>query len=205
MARRWVLGVAAAIAVVCVAGVGFSAFTAQATVYGSAYAATVGLEFTQYGIYDCFYLGHSEPAPGKVVFSDLSAGGTQVTLTVSNLTPDDVCETEVTLENTGDQPLNVSITLNTPGENGVCGPYGINCFDIATTSGIQAAGEIYFGASPTDGVPTSYSHNFTTLQPGHTYEDLYALDIPWGSTDATPASASFTLVYSASIGFNEDF
>lgn len=203
MTKRWVVGLAAAIAVVCMAGVGFSAFTAQATVYGNASAAAVGLQITGTGSYGCFYFGHAEAAPGSLEFSGLTAGNTQVTLTVANLTPDDICNGYLTLENTGNQPLNVSITLNTPGSNGVCGPYGFNCFDVYTYSGIQASGDFYFVGSPTADTPTAYSQNFTLLNPGQSYTDYYGVDIPWGSTDATPSSATFTLVYSASVGFNE--
>ena len=36
MGQRWLVGLVAAIAVVCMAGVWFPAFTAQAAVYGSA-------------------------------------------------------------------------------------------------------------------------------------------------------------------------
>jgi hypothetical protein len=203
MAKRWLVGLAAAIAVVCMAGVGFSAFTAQATVYGNASAATVGLQITETGTFGCFYFGHDVAAPGNIAFSGLSDGGTQITLTVSNLTPDDICEAGLVLENVGSQPLNVSIALNTPGANGVCGPYGFNCYDVYTYSGIQASGDFFFYGSPTEPTPTSYSANFTELNPGQSYTDYYGIDIPWGSTDATPASATFTLVYSASVGFNE--
>ncbi|MGP8077871.1 MAG: hypothetical protein ACLQD8_08695 [Thermoplasmata archaeon] len=203
MTKRWLVGLVAAIAVVCMAGVGFSAFTAQATVYGNASAASVGLQIVQNYSFGCYYFGHAEAAPGSLSFTDLNEAQTAVSLNVANLTPDQICEATLTIENTGSQPLNVSIALNTPGSNGVCGPYGFNCFDVFTYSGIQASGDFWFDGSPTAPAPTAYSANFTYLNPGQSYQDFYGVDIPWGSNDTTPSSATFTLVYSASVGFNE--
>jgi hypothetical protein len=201
MAKRWLIGMAAALAVVCMAGVGFSAFTATATVNGNASSASIGLEIQSEGTYGCFYFGHNVTAPGNISYSGLNAAQTEVTLNVANLTPDDICEAYLVLENSGSLPLNVSITLNTPGIDNLCAPYGSNCYDVFTYSGIQASGAFFYYGSPTEPAPTSFSANFTMLNPGQTYTDFYGVDIPAGSGDSTPTSTTFSLVYSASVGF----
>jgi hypothetical protein len=202
MAKRWLVGLVAAIAVVCMAGVGFSAFTAQATVYGNASAAQIGLAIESTASEGCFYFNQSVPAPGSLSFSGLNAAMTSVSMNVANLTPDQLCLASLTLENVGTQPLNVTITLNTPGVDGICTAFAYNCFDVLTLSGIDASGWFYFSSSPTGDTPTSVSSNFTELNPGQSFVDTYAVDIPAGSGDSTPSTGSFTLVYSATVGFN---
>ncbi|MGP8077852.1 MAG: hypothetical protein ACLQD8_00225 [Thermoplasmata archaeon] len=197
MTKRWLVGLVAAIAVVCMAGVGFSAFTAQATVYGNASAASVGLQIVENESFGCFYYGHLESAPGSISFAGLSDGNTAVTLNVANLTPDQVCTATLTIENTGSQPLNVSIALNTPGSNGICLTTEADCFGVTTVSGITVGG-FYF----TNPSATAFVQNFTYLNPGQTYTDTYAVSIEWGSDNSTPSAGTFTLVYSATVGFN---
>jgi len=201
MAKRWLVGLVAAIAVVSLAGVGFSAFTATATVNGTASAATMGLEIVQNSTSGCYYNLNTPGAPGNISLVGETEARTTISLVVSNLTPGINCRAYVQLENTGSVPVNVSVQLDTPGAAGVCTAYAINCFDVDTLSGIQAAGWQWWTGSPTGGT-SSYSYsNFSTLTPGGTVWDYIGVDIPYGSTDATPGSAAFSLVYTAAPEF----
>ncbi len=201
MARNWVVGIGAALALIVVAGTGFAAFTATATVNGQASAGTVGLAITSTFILGCdAFDGAPVPGPGNITFSDLNEQQTSVTLTVSNLTPSAYCDAYLTLENTGSVPENLSVVLDTPGSNGVCAPSAINCFAVFTLSGIDQ-GRFWFSDSPYTDTPTSAVSNLVTLAPGGTYTDAIGVAIPTGSTDATPSSAVFTLAYTASAGY----
>ncbi|HTP56013.1 MAG TPA: hypothetical protein VML53_05030 [Thermoplasmata archaeon] len=204
MAKRWLVGLVAAVAVVGLAGVGFSAFTATATVNGYATAGSVSLQITETGGYACFYLpdtpyGYAS-APGNVSFSPIRDGGTEVSLNVSNLTPGVICSGLILLTNAGSVPLNVSVSLYTAGFNGVCGAYDYDCYDAITYSGIQASGHYWFGGSPTAGGPSDLSANFVTLAPGGSFVDDIGILIETGSTSA-PGAAAFSLVYTGSAGF----
>ena len=201
MAHKWVVGIGAALALVIVAGTGFAAFTATATVNGKASAGSVDLAIVETYVGGCnaFY-GAQAPGPGNVTFTDLNEQETSVTLTVSNLTPSAFCVAAVTLENTGSVPVNLSVTLNTPGINGVCSNYGLNCYSVFTNSGIDQ-GIVWFADSPTGNTPTSSVSNIVTLSPGGTYTDDIGVEIPTGSTDATPSTATFSLVYTGTAGY----
>ena len=193
-----------AIAVLAVAGAGFAAFTATATINGKATAGSVDLAIIQTSVGGCnsFYFAQY-PGPGNVTFSNLNAQKTAVTLTISNLTPSAYCGAFVKLENTGSVPANLSLALNTAGTNGVCptnNDAAINCYSITTLSGIDE-GQTYWYGSPYGDTPTTSISNIVTLAPGGTYTDLIGAEIPTGSTDATPASTTFTLVYTASAGY----
>ncbi len=200
MAKRWLIGLVAAIAVVSMAGVGFSAFTAQATVYGNATAATLDLKIVNEGLFspECqYWLPGLPTAPASMKFVGLDPSETQITWDVANLTPNVLCNAWLVIENAGSIPVNLSVALNTPGSNGICTAWENNCYDINTISGIQANGWIYWLGSPTGGT-SSYSYaNVVTLDPGATYEDLLTVDIPPASDDSTPSSATFSLVYTA--------
>lgn len=203
MAKRWLVGLVAAIAVVCMAGVGFSAFTASAVVYGNASAASVGLDIQATEAVGCFYYGHDVAAPGNVSFSNENEQQTAITLNVANMTPDDVCQAYLEIQNVGTQPLNVSITLYTAGSGGICGSaFQTDCYDVFTLSGIESSGWFYYTGSPTAPGPADVSVNFTDLAPGASYFDAIGIDIPPGSDDGTPSAASFALVYSATVGFD---
>jgi len=204
MAKRWLVGLVAAVAVVGLAGVGFSAFTATATVNGYASAGSVSLQITETGTFSCFYLPDTPypyaPAPGNIAFSPIRDGGTEVSFNVSNLTPGVICNGGVLLVNEGSVPLNVSVSLFSAGFNGVCGAYQYNCYDVITYSGIQAGGHYWYSGSPTAGGPSDVSANFVTLAPGASVVDDLGVLIETGSTSA-PSSASFSLVYTGSAGF----
>ncbi len=201
MAHKWVLGIGAALALIIVAGTGFAAFTATATVNGKASAGTVDLAITSTQDLGCYaFFGAQTPGPGNISFSDLNEQRTSISLSVSNLTPSAFCEANVTLENTGSVPVNLSVALSTAGSNGVCAPEVYNCFEVFTLSGITE-GVIWFTNSPIGGTPTTSVANVVTLLPGGTFTDQVGVGIPPTSSDATPSSAAFTLTYTASAGF----
>jgi len=204
MAMKWVFGVIGAFAVLAMTGIGFSAFTASATVHGTASAATMGLEITETSAYHCTYLPGTplayQLAPGNVSFSPVSAGGTVVSFNASNMTPGVYCQGDLKLTNTGSVPVNVSVVLSTAGDNGICGAYGTNCYDVISTSGIEASGEWHFDGSPTAPGPADVSSNFTRLNPGGSTVDAIAVLISTGFTSVDP-TAYFTLTYTASAGY----
>ncbi|HTW55637.1 MAG TPA: hypothetical protein VMG36_04220 [Thermoplasmata archaeon] len=205
MAQKWIIGVIGAFAVLALAGVGFSAFTAQATVNGSAAAATVNLQIVgpDSTAISCLYLPTTPypyaPAPGNVSLVTGEGFSSTATFSVSNLTPGVYCGAYVTLENTGSVPENVSVALSTQGANGICAVDQINCFDVATQSGIEASGLWSIIGSPTAPGPATVSNNFVTLGVGGTYSDFIVVLITTGSTSA-PSHGTFTLTYTASAG-----
>jgi hypothetical protein len=203
MVRKWVLGVGLAVAVVAVAGTGFAAFTANVTVNGQATAGSMGLAIVNTAVAGCssFY-GAQYPGPGNVTFSNLNEQRTAVTLTISNLTPSAYCGAWVELENTGSVPVTLGLVMNTAGENGVCPTVSTatNCYSITTLSGIDE-GQTYWDGSPYGLTPTTSISDITTLNPGGTYTDLIGAEIPSGSTNATPGTVTFTLVYTGSAGY----
>jgi hypothetical protein len=198
MTRKWILGVGAALALVIVVGTGFAAFTATATVNGKATAGSVQLAIVNANYVSCGgFSGVSFPGPGNFTFFGENEARTSISLSVSNLTPDAWCQGYVELENVGSVPVNLSVTLNTPGSNGVCGIDLGNCTAVTTSSGINEGWQLWYGG-PTGLTTVS---NFATLAPGALYVDYVAVGIAGGSTDVTPATATFSLVYTASAGF----
>jgi hypothetical protein len=200
MSKRWLVGLAAAIAVVSMAGAGFSAFTAQATVNGTASAATIGLEIQSNYTYSCYYFYNVPGAPGTMAFSGLNAAKTEVSLSVSNLVPGDYCVVSVTIQNVGSLPINVSVALSTAGFNGMCSAYQLDCYGVFTTSGIGSDGHIWWIGQPNYGVVTDSNANFVSLTPGGTYFDFIGIDLPAGSDDSSAATGTFSIAYTASEG-----
>jgi hypothetical protein len=202
MVKKWLIGLGAALAIVCMAGVGFSAFTAQAVVNGSGSAATTGLEITNPFTIGCGSLyGATAPGSNNFVFYDLSAGSTSISVKATNLTPGVYCEGALELLNTGTVAVQVSVALSTPGLNGICTSYARNCYDVETLSGIEASGWQWYTYSPSAGTSCYAYSDFTTLAPGESYQDYLAVNIPAESTNpATPASGTFTVTYTASTG-----
>jgi hypothetical protein len=215
MVQKWVMGVAGVIALLAVSGVGFAAFSATATVNGNVYAGTVGLQIVDTwatnGGSVGYYVGCVDnftgtvpyvPVPDNVSFGPVTNGGTQVQLTATNMTPSEDCEVAIELQNTGSVPEVVSVAVQTPGANGLCTPGALNCYDVATMSGISAQGWLVWACGPPCGSPHSVTSvtAFTTLNPGGTYIDVIEVDIPPGSGDLTPASGSFALQYTATAG-----
>jgi len=200
MAQRWILGVVASIAVLALAGVGFAAFTATATVNGSASAASMGLEIVYNQGQGCGSLYGATPAgPGNFTFYGLAEGATSISAKVTNLTPGVYCQGQIGLENVGSVPVTVSVVVNTPGANGICTSYSFNCDDVETSSGIEVTGWQWYIISPTAGTSAYASPNFATLNPGQVFYDYLAVNIPATSTSA-PGTGTFTLVYTASAG-----
>jgi hypothetical protein len=200
MAQRWLIGVIAAFAVIGLAGVGFSAFTATATVNGSASAATMSLKIVENGTFACDYYYNVPGAPGNISFSGENAGQTVIGLTVANMTPGVYCVGAIVLENAGSVPVNVSVAFSTAGANGMCSAYQLNCYGVFTTSGLGTDGSIWWVGQPNDGIVTDSYANFVTLSPGGTYLDLIGIDMPAGSTSAPGGGGAFSIVYTASAG-----
>ncbi len=201
MSKRWVLGIGVALAVVALAGTGFAAFTATATVNGRASAGSVELAIVSTSVGTCQgFSGATAPGVGNYTFSGLNEQRTAVTVTVTNLTPSTLCYGYVELENTGSVPVNLSAVLQTPGVSGLCAPSAYNCYDVATASGLEASGYYFWSGTGQRG-PTSSVTNIVTIAPGATYTDVIGVGIPGTSTNATPSSATFSIVYTASAGY----
>lgn len=185
MAKKWVLGLAAAMTIVAVAGVGFSAFTATAYVNGTATAATVGLTVAPDANFpmSCSWMDTGAPdANASITITEVSS--TQVNIVASGLVPGVACNGVIWVNNTGSVALNLTNTL-TPGA-GICAPSASdNCIDV---TGVYTIDPLY-------GV---YSYNNPILTPG-SYQDPYTVYIPDGFTMA-PASASFTFTYVGTAG-----
>ncbi|MFY9716979.1 MAG: hypothetical protein WAK40_03475 [Thermoplasmata archaeon] len=197
MAKKWMVGLVAAVAVVCLTGVGFSAFTAQAQVNGYASGASMGLEIVQNFTTGCYSNLNTPGAPGNYSFGAENAAKTSISLVASNLTPGINCRAYIELENTGSVPVNVSVALDTPGVDGICTAWSNDCFDVYTASGIQASGWIYWSGSPTAGTSSYAYSNWATLAPGGMVWDVILVDIPFGSDNGTPHAGAFSLVYTA--------
>jgi len=181
MTKKWVVGVLGVLAVAALVGVGYSAFTATATVNGTATAGIAAIEVTSTGAGYCQY-PTGAPAPGSFVFAE-NAKDTVLSVTVSNLVPGSICVTSVTVQNVGTVPVALSAQLNATG--GICSGPALNCYDVATTSGLSSAAGIF-------SVPA-----FANL--GGPYLDSISVSIPAGSTSA-PASGSFAVFYIGSAG-----
>lgn len=199
MAKQWLIGVVAAFAVLGMAGMGFAAFTATATVNGSASAATMGVAFTENATFACDYYYNHPGAPGNIAFSHENPAGNMITLTVANMTPGVYCVSGVVITNTGSVPVNMSVAFFTAGTNGMCSAYQNDCFGVFTTSGLGTDGSIWWIGQPNYGIVTDSYSNFATLAPGGTFTDYIGVDLPAGSTSA-PSVGTFQIVYTASAG-----
>lgn len=181
MTNRWVVGMLAVLAVAGLVGVGYSAFTATATVNGTATAGNVQLQITSTYTASCNYASGA-PAPGIVGVSS-NAKYTVLTLTVSNLVPGGVCTTGAIITNVGSVPLVLSDQLNAT--SGICVGAALNCYDVSDTAGLTSTAPIY------------NVNSITTL--GGPYTDMISIWIPAGSTSA-PASGIFSIYYIGSAG-----
>lgn len=199
MGKNWVMGMVGAIAVLAVTGIGFAAFTATATVNGTASAGSVDLQITSVLASGCQGFNGATAGNATIAFSSIGGGGTSVSVTATNLTPAVACFGDLTLKNTGSVPLNLSVSLNTPGSNGVCVGGAIDCYDVDTYSGIEDSGWIAW-CGPCSFAPLYSVTGFTTLNPGQSYSDAFLVSIPYHSDDGTPASGTFSLVYTGTAG-----
>ena len=198
MGRKWWLGVAAAFAVVCVAGVGFSAFTAVDTVSGSVSAGSVGLQIVAYLGHGCHYISNGAPGPGSAGFSGINAAQTTINFAVNGINLGEDCDGAIQLENSGTAPVNLTSGILFVGLNGICYAFESNCFDVATASGISASGLTCLNGSPTPcGTPAEISNNFATLNPGQSYTDDIVIDFAPGSNASAPTTGSFEIIYEA--------
>jgi hypothetical protein len=185
MARRWVLGIVGAFAVLAVAGVGFAAFTASATVTGEASQGTVSLKITDFAFFGCHYVTGA-PAPGTFDSASENAVDTVLSLKVGNLTPAAYCSVKVFIMNTGTVPINITAFLNET--SGICPPGGLNCYDVYDSFGLSAFGGV---TSASLGAP---------IAPGVVINDLVSVGIPAGSVSAPPVGI-FSVYYLGTAGF----
>ncbi|HTP55322.1 MAG TPA: hypothetical protein VML53_01470 [Thermoplasmata archaeon] len=205
MVKRWAIVACATLAVVAMTGVGFSAFTSSVTVNGYALSAYTDLQIVNYGVAGCgaFY-GATAPGPGNISFFGEDEAANEISLVAYNLVPASYCYANITIENTGSEPLNASVVLNTPGANGICTANGTDCYDVFTATGIMTQGWVCFSVAPnclTNHTATYAEYGFVTLQPGQTFTDLIGMDIPPLSDNNTPSIGYFSLVYTGSAGY----
>jgi hypothetical protein len=184
MLQRWVVGLLGVFAVAALVGVGYSAFTASATVNGTATAGTVSIEVRSSLSGSCTYASGA-PAPGAFTFSE-NAADTVLSIGVSSLVPGGVCTTQATVTNTGSVPVLLNDQLNE--SSGICasGPT-LNCYDVSDTAGLRSVS------------PVLNVNSIVTLAPGGSYTDTIAVYIPAGSTSA-PASGNFAVYFMGSAG-----
>ena len=185
--KRWVIGVAAAFAVLAMAGVGFSAFTATATVNGTAYAGSAELTVVQSHFLAtlCEWYNFSFYTGGSITVTPVSSN--VLSFSVTNLVPGVRCFIGVNVTNVGSVPLSVTGAL-VPGA-GICSTGATNgCFDAGTW--------LY----PIDAITGVTSWLITpSLSPGAIFYDFVVVGIPPGFTSA-PTSASFSIVYTGTAG-----
>ena len=129
MTRKWVLGLATAITLVAVGGMGFAAFTSTATINATATTGSINLAWTP--------VGTPNVGAGTLILTNTSyttctssVTSSLVTITAGNLAPGDSCTISTTygllLSNTGSIPATVAWTfgsdyfLNTT--SAACGP-----------------------------------------------------------------------------------
>jgi hypothetical protein len=197
MAKRSVTGLIALIAVVSLTGVGFAAFTSVDTVNGTATAGSANLEILSYASYGCGFF-HGGAGPGTVTFSDLNAAQTAIDLAIGGLILGEFCQAVLGVENVGTGPVNLTAGVLFVGLNGICTAGEVNCFDVATLSGIAASGLTCVAGSPTPcGTAAQVSIDFASLLPGQTYTDHIAISFPPGSDASAPSTGTFELVYEA--------
>ncbi|HTP54786.1 MAG TPA: hypothetical protein VML94_07520 [Thermoplasmata archaeon] len=181
MTNRWVVGLLGVLAIAALVGVGYSAFTATATVNGTASAGTAAIVVTSNGAGACFYPSGA-PAPGSFSFSE-NAKDTVLSISVSNMVPGGVCSTVATVSNVGTVPVSLSNQLNST--SGICVGAALNCYDVSDTAGLSSVAGV------------SSEHAFATL--GAPYSDTISIWIPAGSVSAPP-SGVFSIYYIGSAG-----
>lgn len=198
MAKRWWIGVASAFTVIALAGVGFSAFTASATVSGTISAGSAQIQFGNYLGHGCVYESNGAPGPGSLTFSGLNPAATSIDLGVQGINLGEYCDGALQITNTGTGPVTLTIGILFLGENGICAADQTNCFDVVSASGISASGYTCLNGSPTPcGTSAGISTDFATLTPGQTYTDDIGVAFAPGSGTSSPTSGAFELVYIA--------
>ena len=118
MGNRWLVAVAALVAVVAVGGIGFATFTANAYVNGNAQAGYLQL---QWGPEPTTTPSAYYVACTAVVGQTNTAGDT-LTVTATNLAPGDSCTFADTLNDIGSLPANTYAQLQNPVYSG-CGDW----------------------------------------------------------------------------------
>ncbi len=184
MSNRWVVGLLGVLAVAALVGVGYSAFTATATVNGTATAGTAAIALNSPQAGACAYPSGG-PAPGSFSFSE-NTSHTLVSVGVSNLVPGDFCYFSVTVTNVGTVPVVLNNQLNET--SGICAPGpSLNCFAVRDTAGLTSA------------TPVLNVNGITTLAVGGTYVDTIWVGIPSGSVTAPP-SGLFSVFFTGVAG-----
>ena len=184
MTKKWIAGMLGVLAVAALVGVGYSAFTATATVNGTATAGTAEITVSSPAAGTCGYVGGG-PAPGGFSFAENHAL-TVLTVGLSNLVPGGICSFSFTVTNVGTVPVVLSDQLNET--SGICAPGPtLNCYGVNDGSGLTSA------------TPVLSVTSLATLAVGGTYLDTVWVGIPAGSTSAPP-SGGFSIYFTGSAG-----
>lgn len=198
MVKKWWVGVASAFVVLALAGVGFSAFTASATVTGSISAASAEIQFGSFLGHGCVYESNGATGPGSLTFSGLNPAATSINLDVQGINLGEYCDGAIQIMNSGTGPVTLTAGILFLGENGICGAGQTDCFDVVSASGIAASGYTCLNGSPTPcGTSAEVSTDFVTLSPGQTFTDDIGVAFAPGSDASSPTTGTFELVYIA--------
>jgi hypothetical protein len=182
MAKKWLVGVVAAFAILGLAGVGFAAFTASANVYGNASAASPGISVSPSDGY-CATTSVDPSSPGAVYVNS------------SDLVPGVPCGGVVKVTNTGNVKEIVTSAITDDYTGDLCTAADLaaaapNCYFVSDTqTGLGAGGDSGNGLNGYYGV----------LLPGDSFLDNIEVLIPAGSTSVSPSEV-FTITFTASQG-----
>jgi hypothetical protein len=174
MGNRLVLAMVAVVAIVAIGGIGFAAFTSTVTVNGSAAAGNLVLEFASNPY------GTGASTPSGATCSVQAYGGTTTTISVSasNLAPNQYCTFTLTVTNAGSLPANSETSLFSATSGTYCSTSGqINCIWVQDN---LAPSPLYTGSGT------------TAIPAGGTFTYVIYTTLPAGSTDQT-TSLGFTI------------
>ncbi len=190
MTKRWLIGIVASIALVSMVGVGFSAFTTNAYVNGTANAGTASLLVSASSATSCvFYSGgvpDTEDAQVSIIPADTFV--TSVSVQVSNGVPGDICAIPLELENAGTVALSVSETV-TATSPAMCPTWpDLNCWGAGTDTPYLTTN------GPSTGLVTGF------LPAGGTWVVFAFVEFAPFSTSAPAVPGSFTIEFTGTAG-----
>jgi hypothetical protein len=171
MGSRLVLVMVAAVAIVAVGGIGFAAFTSSVTVNGTASAGNIVLEFAS----NPYGTGASTPSGATCTLQTYGGTTTTISISASNLAPNQYCSFVLTITNAGSLPANSESSLFTASSGSYCSSSGeINCIWVQDS----------LSPSPLNSETGVYTGSGTTVIPaGGTLTYTIYTTLPAGSTD----------------------